>query len=168
MIQTPYRPKLNFPKTTTEKIADIIGLLSLLLPIIFIAFNWSSLPPEIPAHFGPAGEVDRWGSKYELFLLPMISICLFFMLHVLEKKPHTHNYPERLNETNVQAFYMASRQILNLTKNLCTILFAYIIYNMVGIALGTFDSLKLVGFISILVGIFVVIIAGIIKMTKIK
>ncbi len=38
-------------------------------------------PERVPAHWNPAGEVDRWGSKYELLFLPVLQLLLVaFML----------------------------------------------------------------------------------------
>ncbi|MEO4052522.1 DUF1648 domain-containing protein [Solibacillus sp. CAU 1738] len=168
MFKTPYRPKLDIPKTTGEIIADIIGIGALLLAILFIALNWSSLPAEIPAHFNGAGDVDRWGSKFEILILPAISIGLFAMMYVLEKKPHVHNYPDRLNETNVEAFYTTSRKMLNIMKNLINILFAYCIYETILVAQEKADALNMFGMMVFLVPIFAVIIIGMIKMMRIK
>ena len=33
------------------------------------------LPDTIPAHYGVSGQVDRWGSKYECFVLPGITLA---------------------------------------------------------------------------------------------
>lgn len=168
MFKAPYRPKLDIPKTTAEKIADIIGVGILLLAILFIALNWSSLPDKVPMHFNGAGDIDRWGSKIELLVLPAIGIGLFIMMHIIEKKPHIHNYPERLNETNVEAFYTTSRKMLNLLKNIINILFAYCIYEIILVAEGKTNSLSMFGMGIMLTVVFLIIIVGMIKMTRIK
>ena len=36
------------------------------LPIIATAFVLQFMPDRIPAHYDFSGEIDRWGSKYEL------------------------------------------------------------------------------------------------------
>ncbi|MEK4229863.1 DUF1648 domain-containing protein [Solibacillus sp. FSL H8-0538] len=163
-----FRPKLILPKTTAEKIADIIGIGALLIAILYLIMSWSSLPLEVPAHYGIGGEVDRWGSKYELLLLPVIGCFLHLILNFAEKRPHTHNYPDRLNESNVEAFYTHSRKMLNYTKNICNILFAYITWRTVLIGLGQVEGLGMIPFTSILIALFVVIGWGIFKSVKIK
>ncbi len=60
------------------------------------------LPDQIPGHFNGLGEVDRWGSKYEIIILPIIGVFIFALMSLLEKAPHMHNYPKRLNENNVR------------------------------------------------------------------
>lgn len=46
-----------------------------LLPLVVttVAVVWF-LPEKIPAHYGASGEVDRWGSKYESFIFPLLII----------------------------------------------------------------------------------------------
>ncbi len=64
------RPKLNIPKTMGEKIGDGIGLTLYIGSILFLAYLWKDLPDKVPAHYNFAGEVDRWGSKWELWIFP--------------------------------------------------------------------------------------------------
>lgn len=163
-----YPPKLYLPKTTAEKIADIIGIVLLVIALAYLAINWSNLPAEIPAHYGFNGEVDRWGSKFELLILPSIAVILHLIMHEVEKRPHTHNYPNRLNESNVKRFYMISRKIVNYTKNICNVLFAYIIWRTIVISLGKAETLGIIPFSMIIIALFVVIIWGAMKMREIK
>lgn len=74
------------------------------------------LPEEIPVHFNGKGEIDRWGSKIELIILPFIGVFLWIIMSLLEKVPHMYNFPARLNEQNVEAFYLNSRKMLNEVK----------------------------------------------------
>ncbi|MFJ7664884.1 DUF1648 domain-containing protein [Lysinibacillus sp. NPDC097162] len=163
-----YRPVLKLPKTKYEKFLDIIGGGIFIVSIIFIISQWNTLPEEIPAHFNGAGEVDRWGSKIELFILPGIGIFLWIFLGLLEKVPYMHNYPARLNESNVEAFYLNSRKILNEIKNLCLILFAVISFEIVLVALGKVDGLGWWFLPVVLIGIGIPIVKGLIASSKIK
>ena len=55
--------------------------LLMFLPLIITLVVLPFLPEQIPAHYNFAGEVDRWGSKYETLLFPAITILMgFFML----------------------------------------------------------------------------------------
>ncbi|MFJ5792259.1 DUF1648 domain-containing protein [Lysinibacillus sp. NPDC093197] len=163
-----YRPVLKLPKTKYEKFLDIVGGGIFIVSIIFIISQWNTLPEEIPAHFNGAGEVDRWGSKIELFILPGIGIFLWIFLGLLEKVPYMHNYPARLNESNVEAFYLNSRKILNEIKNLCLILFAVISFEIVLVALGKVDGLGWWFLPVVLIGTGIPIVKGLIASSKIK
>ena len=55
----------------------ILMFLPLLVTLIALPF----LPESIPAHYNLAGEIDRWGSKYESLIFPAFIIGIgFFML----------------------------------------------------------------------------------------
>ncbi len=55
----------------------ILMFLPLLISVVALPF----LPEVIPAHYNFAGEVDRWGSKFETLLFPLCTIGMgFFML----------------------------------------------------------------------------------------
>ena len=53
----------------------ILYVFLMLLPLILTLAALPHLPEEIPAHYGFSGQVDRWGSKYEALLFPVITIC---------------------------------------------------------------------------------------------
>lgn len=163
-----YRPMLKLPKTKYEKIWDYFGGGLFVLSILYIFVMWGKLPEEIPGHFNGAGEVDRWGSKIELLILPFIGLLLWILLGLLEKAPHMHNYPARLNESNVEAFYLNSRKGLNEIKNLCLILFAAISFQMIRIALGKAENIGWWFLPIVLIVIAIPIIKGIVATTKIK
>jgi len=163
-----YRPILKLPKTKFEKLWDYIGCGIFMLSILYIFIMWSEIPEEVPGHFNGAGEVDRWGTKIELFILPFIGVFLWILLSLLEKAPHMHNYPARLNENNVKAFYLNSRKTLNEIKNLCLIIFAVISFQMVRIAIGEIETIGWWLLPIVLIGTAIPIIKGIVATYKIK
>lgn len=48
-------------------IAILLVALTLIVPLAALPF----LPDTIPAHYNAAGEVDRWGSRYEVLIFPL-------------------------------------------------------------------------------------------------
>ncbi|MFB9860152.1 DUF1648 domain-containing protein [Salinicoccus siamensis] len=118
------RPKIDIPKTLTEKIANIIGYGFFIGSLIYVIITFSSLPAEVPAHFGADGEVDRYGSKYEMIVLIVIPLLLVPGLKALDRFPEMHNYPKRMDASNVREFYLNNRLLLNLTTNGTLIVFA--------------------------------------------
>ena len=163
-----YRPILTLPKTKYEKCLDVIGSGLFTVSILFIILQWGNLPGEIPAHFNAKGEVDRWGSKIEVLILPGIGIFMWIFLGLLEKAPHMHNYPARLNERNVEAFYLNSRRLCNEVKNFCLILFAIISCEIVLVALGKIEGLGWWFLPVVLIGTGIPILKGLIASSKIN
>nr|WP_106779752.1 DUF1648 domain-containing protein [Lysinibacillus timonensis] len=168
LVKDSYRPILNLPKTTLERVLDIIGGGVFLLSIIYAIVNWGSIPDQIPGHFNGAGEVDRWGSKYELIILPIIGMFLFVFMTLFEKAPHMHNYPERLNEDNVEQFYLNSRKMLNIIKNICLITFAVLLVQIIRVAKGEIHTLGNWFLPLLIVAVVIPIVIGLYKSSKIK
>lgn len=162
------RPKIKIVKTKSEWIWDIIGYSFYLGSLILLIYNWDQLPDKVPAHYNALGEVDRWGSKMELIILPIVGAFIAFMMQLFEKFPETHNYPERLNQENAKEFYLMSRKLVNQLKNICLIIFALILIESISIALGMENGFG-VWFLPIpILSALIPIVLGIIKQKKIK
>ncbi len=162
------RPKVHIEKTTLTKFADILGNAGILVMILLVALNWGSLPDTVPTHFNGAGDADGWGSKFTLLILPVIAIFLHILLGVVERKPHLHNYPVRLTEENAPLFYAESVKIINLTKNIIALMFAYITFHIIRGALNGSDQFNIIGLAIFIILLFLVIIVGMVRMSKIK
>lgn len=167
-MSNPYRPELKLPKTRLERILDLVGLGVFLLSLIFALVNWPHLPDKIPGHFNALGEVDRWGSKYEIIILPIIGLFIFVLMTLFEKAPHMHNYPKRLNESNVEQFYLNSRMMLNMTKNSCLIIFGILIVQIIRVAKGEIQSLGGWFLPIFIILVFIPLILGLYRSSKIK
>ncbi|QUB54813.1 DUF1648 domain-containing protein [Prevotella nigrescens F0103] len=47
----------------------------------------------IPLHINIHGEVDNYGSKWELFILPAIALFIYLLMWWLERNPQLYNFP---------------------------------------------------------------------------
>lgn len=65
-----------------------------------------------------------------------IGATILIGLGVLQKFPEVYNYPQRFNKLNAEQFYLHSRKLLNQLKNSSQIIFSFILYESVSIALG--------------------------------
>ncbi len=147
---------------------DLIGAVSYFGSVLFLVVVWELLPASVPAHFNAAGEVDRWGSKGELLLLPMMGAFIFFLLHILEKFPEIHNYPRRFNEKNAASFYLASRKMMNQIKNICLAIFAFLLFESASIALGWRDGIGIWLLPIMTAALLFPIVIGIVRQKRIK
>ncbi|WP_246943627.1 DUF1648 domain-containing protein [Bacillus pinisoli] len=162
------RPKLTIPKTKGEWIWDVIGYFSFIGSIVLLVTVWHQLPEQVPAHYNGAGEVDRWGSKWELLILPGIGMFMLLLMQTLEAFPETHNYPSRFNPSNARQFYLQSRKVLNQVKNICLLLFSIILLESISGALGWGLGLSKFFLPLTILGTGIPIVIGILKFRKIK
>jgi uncharacterized membrane protein len=61
-----------------SEVTGISGLYWILavLPLIITLLVLPGMPNTVPAHYGFSGQVNRWGSKYELLIFPCLTIVL--------------------------------------------------------------------------------------------
>jgi uncharacterized membrane protein len=162
------RPRIKLSKTKSEWAWNIIGYSFYLGSVIYLIITWNLLPNELPAHYNALGEVDRWGTKWELIILPIVGAFIIVLMEVLEKYPEVHNYPQRFNESNVEKFYLLSRKLVNQFKNICLIIIALILFESVSIALGWGNGFGMWFLPIMILGTGVPIVVGIIKQKKLK
>lgn len=74
--------------TTFRKELPIIGIV--LLPFIYLAFVWNTLPEKVPTHWNAKGDIDHWGDKFFLisvpFMLPVFIYILFLIIPKIDPK----------------------------------------------------------------------------------
>jgi uncharacterized membrane protein len=61
-----------------------------LLPFIYLAYLWNDLPSKVPMHWNIKGEIDKYGDKSELiiipFLLPLLVYVIFLVVPKIDPK----------------------------------------------------------------------------------
>lgn len=60
-----------------------LPLLLVAAPFAYLASVWTQLPDQVPLHWNLQGEVDRWGSKSEMWLIPVFTTVLIYILLTL-------------------------------------------------------------------------------------
>lgn len=121
---------MKFKYTRFQVAMEIVGLLLLVGMIIFVCIQWNQLPNKIPGHYNAMGEVDRWGSKSEIFLLPIVSTILYSLFTVLSFLPKTWGLPVKITESNREKLYNCTRSMLLFVKVEILGIFFYLTYNM--------------------------------------
>lgn len=71
--------KSNFRK-------EIPLIVIVLLPFLYLAYVWNTLPEKVPLHWNVEGEIDRYGDKSELILIPILLPLLVYILFTIIPK----------------------------------------------------------------------------------
>jgi uncharacterized membrane protein len=92
-----------------------------LLPFIYLGYIWNELPAEVPIHWNLEGEIDGYGKKGTLVLVPiMLPLLIYIMLSIIPKIDPKN----RLNQMGDKL------QNLKLILTLCmSVLALFIIYS---------------------------------------
>jgi uncharacterized membrane protein len=76
-----------------------------LLPFIYLAYIWNQLPEKVPMHWNIKGEIDRYGEKMELIiipiLLPLLVYIIFLVVPKIDPKNKLNNMGNKLQTIKV-------------------------------------------------------------------
>ena len=109
-------------KLSFRKELPIIAIV--LIPFIYLAFLWKTLPEKVPTHWNSSGEIDRWGDKYSLigllFLLPVLTYLLLLIIPKIDPKKRIDLMGGKYYQIKfilVLIMSLLSMFIMHLTKN---------------------------------------------------
>lgn len=160
-------PKIKVKPTLFTTIIEIINYFLLILFWVITSLVYKHLPNEIPTHYNSFGEVDVYGEKTTIFLLPLIATVLFLIVSISAKNPHTFNYSITITEQNAETQYKNAMRFMQLIKLFMLIVFIFIDYKTIQIALNKSENLG-VWFLPALIFMVLIIICYSIIQSKKK
>jgi uncharacterized membrane protein len=84
---------------------EIPLIVIVLLPFIYLAYIWNQLPEKVPIHWNIRGEIDRYGEKIELllipFLLPFLMYIIFLVIPKIDPKNKLNKMGKKLKTLKV-------------------------------------------------------------------
>lgn len=100
---------------------------------LYLVFNWSNIPDKIPMHYDWAGNIDRWGNKSELMILPGMTWFLYLMITGLEQIPKIWNTGVTVTEENKVRVYRVLKYMIKSLKTIMVVDFTYLtVVSMMG------------------------------------
>lgn len=103
---------------------EIPILIFVALPFLYLAYIWNKLPEKVPVHWNIKGEIDRWGDKTELliipFLLPLMTYLILLIVPYIDPK-------KRLKEMGAK--YQQLKFILVFFLSVLALFILYTSYN---------------------------------------
>ena len=139
-----------------KKLFYVLMFLPLVASLIALQF----LPDVIPAHYNIQNVVDRWGSKYEILILPVITIAFGFFSLAMGKIAKKQ---EPLGNNNEKSNLFIGNCVLLIFNMLS----GFMIYSSLHqLEKLEFASLTFIQIAFIIIGIFLIVISNI--MPKVK
>lgn len=121
--------KIHIKTTFFHKIIFYLCLTLLIGTFVYLFIVWNQLPQKIPAHYNGAGQINRWGSKFELFITPFISVFMFLGISITEKYPDAWNTGVTITEENQERVYIEIKNMIVITKFIMVLTFTFITVN---------------------------------------
>ena len=156
-------------RTTYDWILEIVSVLALLwsfYPLLF--YGRLSDETLIPIHYNLAGEIDGWGGRYFLWIIPLIALVFYIGLSVFEKYYKRSNYPYKVTEENANHLYRQRVRLSRHLKVFSLLIFAYLNNSSYAIAVGKGAGLSKFIMIFLMAGLFLSLIFFYLKMGQHK
>lgn len=163
------QPVLKLKTTRLEYALQIISLGLIIGTVLLIILSWNSIPAKIPAHFGASGEVNRWGGRGTLFIVPIVMILFYMFLTFTSKFPHYFNYLSNITEKNAEMQYRNSRLMIFSLMVETIAYFAFLEYKIINVALnntGGLGAFPVLLFLLILFGTLIYFLVSTIRIDK--
>jgi uncharacterized membrane protein len=112
-------------------IIDILCLILLISTSIYLIISWSELPEKIPGHYDAYGNIDRWGSKTEIIVMPIFAWFMFISISILERFPQVWNTGVKVTEANAYKVYSTLYDMIITLKIILTLVFSFLIINSI-------------------------------------
>ncbi|WP_053969726.1 SdpI family protein [Mangrovimonas sp. ST2L15] len=133
-----------------KKELPLIGII--LLPFLYLAYVWPDLPQRVPMHYNIKGEIDRYGDKSELLIIPFIMPVLIYIVFLVVPKIDPKNKLQQMGNK--------FQTIKVLLTTFMSVLALYIIYSTKN------ASLSNPNYILLLIGVLYVILGNYFKTIK--
>jgi len=137
-------------KSILRKDLPIIAVV--LLPFIYLAYIWNDLPEEVPLHWNIRGDVDRYGSKYELLLIPILLPLLVYLIFLIVPKIDPKNKIQTMGGK-----YQSLKALLTIFMSGLALFIIYAAHN---------DSVKNPNYIVLIIGLLFVFLGNYFKTIK--
>lgn len=114
-----------------DYIMEAVCLILLIGLTLYLSINWGNIPNKIPAHYDLAGNIDRWGKKAEILIVPIMSWFLYLMITALEQVPMIWNTGVQVTEENKRRVYRVLKYMIKSMKLLMVAAFSYLTFNSI-------------------------------------
>ena len=111
-------------KKVINRILNILCLIVLIGITIYLIIRWNAMPKLIPTHYDFAGNVDSYGSKGSVLMMPIMSWVLYILITVLEMFPALWNTGVKVTEENKFRVYAILRLMLDIIKFIMVVSYA--------------------------------------------
>jgi len=146
------RPRAGIQQFSTfESALELLALGGMLVCVLIVALNYSTLPARIPMHFDAAGAVDRYGHKSELWLLAGLAVVLCLINWAIARFIHRlRDARQGISRVSIAQLRLARKLVLMLNAGLA-LTFVIALEQTVRLGRGLAEKLDVSGIMGMLV-----------------
>ena len=114
---------IKIERNALDILEAIVSLSCLVGVAVYLLLAWKTIPQQVPGHYNASGAVDRWGSKSELIILPIISVVIYGMITLIERFPQIWNTGVKITEENRTVVYRLLKSLIAVVKMMTLLMF---------------------------------------------
>ena len=100
------------PTTLWQRVLGILSPALLLGTVVYILIRWPHLPEQIPLHYNIAGEIDGYGGRGMLLLMPVIGLVSDAVIALAGRFPKSWNTGTKITLFNRVRVYRLVRDLM--------------------------------------------------------
>jgi uncharacterized membrane protein len=135
------KPRLKLNLSRLDKRLEVTNKILLFVLWSLTLYSFWKLPATIPTHYNASGQVDDYGNKLTLLILPILATAIYFGLTQLNKHPHVLNYMNKITEDNAHRQYTIATRMLRFIKLATLLIFSLMILFTYLTAIGVTNGL---------------------------
>lgn len=122
------QPFIEIKKEPLDYFLEYTSLIVLIAIWGFTIYHFNKLPDIIATHFDLNGNPNGFGSKFTIWLLPVIITLVYMLIYVLNRYPHKFNYLTKITEQNAHKQYQLASRMMRVILFNITLLFGFITF----------------------------------------
>ena len=161
--QEPDRPKIRPEMMPIDWLMEGLAVAILMTFIGYAIYWYQRVPQIIPIHFDAGGNIDNYGSKIHLLILPGIGVFIYVLLTVIGLFPHTYNFTQKITPENAPRQYLLATRFVRFLKAVVIGIFFFIGIMITRVAMKQTDTMGIwllpviLGFVFIPIIVYLVV-----------
>lgn len=102
----------QLPVTRYHKVLNVLSIAMIVGVFVFLLLSWKHIPDQVPGHYNGVGEIDRWGSKAELWMCPVFSVIIYLIITFTERHPRIWNTGVKVTVENQARVYCTLKNMI--------------------------------------------------------
>lgn len=126
-MRIPHRAEVDAfcgsPATLWQRALGLAAPVLLLGALVFVLCRFPALPEKVPVHYNTTGEIDGYGGRFSLLLMPLIGLVTDAVVALTGRFPKSWNTGVRVTRLNRVRVYRLVRDMVAELRLAMAILF---------------------------------------------